>query len=320
VAERRALVTGAAGFFGSAIVRALTRDGIAVVATDRVPSADFASRPDTSPELVGYVARDVEREPLEDLVATVDVVVHAAALTPADESDGETGDALLRVNLAPLPGLLGAVRTSPRCNRLVFVSSAGVYDQGRDGVLREEDADGGASLYGAAKLAAELVVKRYGALYGLDTVSIRPTSLYGAGELPRASRPGVTSLARLVGHARRGEAVRVEDLDARADWLSVDDAADAVVLLCRAPSLDGRSYSLSCGSPRPFRDVVEAVRNAASLIVDPAAEHCVRAGGDRPAMIANDRIVETLGWRPARTLEDGAGDLVAYLDAVEART
>ena len=319
MAELQALVTGAAGFFGSAIVRALARDGISVLATDRTPEAELLLRGDVPGELLAYHRRDLENEGLDDLAAEADVVVHAAALTPADESEGDTGDELLRVNLAPLPRLLRAARTSRRCGRFVFVSSAGVYDQSRDGELREEDADGGAGLYGAAKLAAELVVQRYGSLYGLATASVRPTSLFGAGELPRASRPRVTGLARLVDHARRGEAVRVDGLDARADWLSVDDAADAVVLFCRAPSLDGRSYSLSSGHPRPFAEVVEAVVRAAELHVDGGSKHQVEAGMDRPARITNDRITETLAWRPTRSLEDGALDLVAFLDAVEGR-
>src|SRR5687767_198449 len=129
MAERRTLVTGAAGFFGSAIVRALALDGIPVLATDRVEPSAFAPRDEVPAKLVQYVARDIAHESLTDLVAGARAVVHAAALTPADESDGDTGDALLDVNLAPLVPLLHAIRTSPACGRLVFISSAGVFDQ-----------------------------------------------------------------------------------------------------------------------------------------------------------------------------------------------
>jgi len=240
---------------------------------------------------------------------TAEIVVHAAALTPADEH-GDTSDELLRVNLAPLPGLLRAARQSDEWRRVVFVSSAGVFDQRAERVLAEEHADGGTSLYGAAKLAAEQIVRRYGLLNGLETASIRPASLYGAGELPRPARPRTTSLARLVEHARRGEPVAVERTWPRADWLCVDDAADAVRVLCRADSLDGRSYNLSSGRTRPFSDVVAAVVSAGGLVVDP--------GPDRGATIANGRIVETFGWRPTRSLEDGVRDLLAYLETTDA--
>jgi nucleoside-diphosphate-sugar epimerase len=316
VAGPRVLVTGAAGFFGSAIVRALALDGAAVTATDRVDEAAYSPRADVPRDAVTYVRRDVAGEPLDDLVAAAGIVVHAAALTPADEH-GDTSDELLRVNLAPLPGLLRAARESDSCGRIVFVSSAGVFDQRAERELAEEDADGGTSLYGAAKLAAEQVVRRYGLLNGLETASIRPTSLFGAGELPRPSRPRTTSLSQLVEHARRGEPVAVERTWPRADWLCVDDAAEAVRTLCRAESLDGRSYNLSSGRTRPFSDVVAAVVSAAGLAVDPTG-HVVDPGPDRGATIANGRIVETFGWRPARSLEDGVRDLLAYLETADA--
>ena len=105
MAGPRVLVTGAAGFFGAAIVRALALDGAAVTATDRVDEAAFSPRADVPHDAVAYVRRDVASEPLDDLVASAEIVVHAAALTPADEH-GDTSDELLRVNLAPLPGLL----------------------------------------------------------------------------------------------------------------------------------------------------------------------------------------------------------------------
>jgi UDP-glucose 4-epimerase len=317
VARLRVLVTGAAGFFGSAIVRSLVLDAADVTATDRVEPAAFAARPDVLPDSIVYVPRDLASEPLDDLIDAAEVVVHAAALTPAEE-DGDVGDELLRVNLTPLPALLRAARLSGSCARFLFVSSAGVFDQRPERVLEEDDADGGTSMYGAAKLAAEHVVRRYGLLAGLDTASIRPTSLFGAGELPRPSRPRTTPLARLVDHARRGETVSTVRESSRADWLSVDDAAEAVRLICRAPSLDGRSYNLSSGRTRPFSDVVAAAVNCAGLVVDPASSCIVDPGPDRAATIANARVFDTFRWRPTRSLEGGIRDLVAYLEATDA--
>jgi nucleoside-diphosphate-sugar epimerase len=303
-----AVVTGAAGFFGLAIVRALVRAGIPVIATDRAQEPDW--RDGAAPQL--YVTRDVTEESLDDLVGEAAGVVHAAALTPADETEGETGDALLAVNLAPLPGLLRAARGGGR--RLILISSAGVYEQTAPRTLTEEDADGGSSLYGAAKLAAELVARRYAARYGLEYAAVRPTSLFGAGEIVRPSRARLTGLATLVGHALRGEPVQLEDPGVRADWLCVDDAADAIVALWHAPALEGRSYNLSSARLRKFGDVAAAVSAACGLELDPDGA-VVSGGADRAAVISNQRIREALGWAPARSLEDGARDLASYLGA-----
>jgi nucleoside-diphosphate-sugar epimerase len=306
-----ALVTGAAGFFGLAIVKSLSAAGVPVVATDRVESDEFVVRPGTDASLVRYVRRDVSVEPLDDLVAAVTGVVHAAALTPEDERTGDTAEQLLAVNVGALFGLLAAMRASGSCSRLLFVSSSGVYDQAYARKLAEPDANGGTSLYGAAKLAAELVAHRYASLFELELCAVRPTSLFGGGELVRPSRPRVTGFARLVAAAVRGEPVRIERPDSRADWLCVDDAAEAVALLWRLDRLDGRSFNLSSGRPCAFREVADAVVEAAGLRLDDAASELVDGGPDRPAVIANERLRGVaIGWEPRRTFADAAADLL----------
>jgi UDP-glucose 4-epimerase len=301
----KSLVTGAAGFFGLAIVRALAAEG-EVVATDVAPPTAFAPR-DADVE---YVQLDLRTASPRALAADVDVVVHAAAITPAAE-EGAVLDHLLAVNLTPLGEVLAAARESDRCTRFLFVSSAGVYDQNAGRVLREADATGRSSLYGAAKLAAELVVERYAVLAGLQWCAVRPTSLFGPGEQERPSRPRVTTFSRLVDAARRGEPVRIEAPEARTDWLHVDDAADAVAALCTGTSMPGRAFSLSSGSPLPFSHVVDAVVDAAGLVVDPNAELTVAGGPDRTSRIPSDLLRETIGWEPRRTLVDGVRDVLA---------
>ena len=302
----KALVTGAAGFFGLAIVRALSRTG-EVVATDVGPPERFTPRPDGG-DRVEYVQLDLRTESPRALAADVDVVVHAAAITPAAEA-GSVLDDVLAVNLTPLGAVLAGARESERCRRFLFVSSAGVYDQTAGGVLHEADATGRSGLYGAAKLAAELVIARYAALGGLEWCAVRPTSLFGPGERERPSRPRVTTFSTLVAAAQRGEPVRIEDEHARTDWLHVDDAADAVATLCE--SMPGRAFSLSSGAPRPFREVVDVVAAAAGLVEDDGAALTVSGGADRTSRIPNDLLRDTIGWEPQRSLADGVRDVIA---------
>ena len=304
------LVTGSAGFFGLAIVRALSTAGVPVIATDRVEPSEFVVRPGTDGALIRYVRRDVSADPLEDLVGEVTGVVHAAALTPADERAADTAERLMAVNVGALPPLLAAMRASHSCSRLLFISSSGVYDQSEARTLAESDATGGTTLYGAGKLAGELVARRYASLFDLEFAAVRPTSLFGGGELVRPSRPRVTGFARLVAAAVRREPVRIDRPDARADWLCVDDAADAIALLWRSGCLDGRSFNLSSGRPCAFRDVVASVVEAAGLRVDDAATAFVDGGSDRPAVIPNERLRAATGWEPRRTFADGAADLL----------
>jgi nucleoside-diphosphate-sugar epimerase len=308
-AERPVLVTGAAGFFGLAIVLALTAAGVPVVACDRVDANDFEPRPGTARELVEYRRCDISEDPLDQLLADVGGVVHAAALTPADERDRVTAAALLRVNAGGVARLLAAMEGARACTRLVLVSSGAVYDQESPGSRDEDKATGGASLYGAAKLAGEIVARRSAALAGWDFCAVRPTSLYGAGEMVRPSRPRVSAFARLVDAARTGKPVRLERAESRADWLCVDDAADAVALLWSAPRLDGDAYNLSSGVPSRLADVADAVA-AVGLVVADDAPTVVDGGPDRAAAIPNDRLTAFIRWQPQRTFAEVARELL----------
>lgn len=305
------LVTGAAGFFGLAIVRALARAGFPVLATDRVEAHTFLPRPGTPAELVRYVKRDLEYARLDDLVATVHSVVYAAALTPPDKAASNTADRLLQVNLKAFVDVLAAVRRTPACRRVALVSSTSVYDQSRAGTIRESDAGVGSSLYSAAKLAAELVGARHAALFGREFCAVRPTSLIGPGEIERPSRPNLTAFAQLVRAASAGVAVRLERAEAQEDLIAVDDAAEAVAALWNTSRWNGESFNLSAGITRSLTDVAAAVSAVAGLRLDPDSEVVVDGRQDLPAIVSNERITAVSGWRPRRSLEDVVAEVLA---------
>ena len=305
------LVAGAAGFFGRAIVRALTHDGVHVLATDRIDESDFHLRAGATAELVDYVRRDLQSDSLDDLVKPAVGVVYAAALTPRDEREDDTASRLLQVNLQAFLTMLASVRRSESCRRIVFISSAGVYDQSAEAMLSEEDANGGTSLYGAAKLAGEIVGRRFADLFGLEFCGVRPTSLIGPGEVERSSRPRVTAFLQLIRAARAGEEVRLVDPESRADWLAVDDAAEAVSLLMRAPVLDGQSFNISSGHPRQLREVADAVQRVGGLRLADSGRP-IGADADRAATISNERLT-ALGWAPRRSLDDVVRDVIEEL-------
>jgi nucleoside-diphosphate-sugar epimerase len=311
--EHPVVVTGAAGFFGRAIVRALTRDGVRVLATDRIAAEEFVPRPGTVAESVDYIRRDLERESLDDLIEGASGVIYAAALTPADERSGDVTDRLLRVNLHGFLTLLAAVRRSALCQRVLFVSSTGVYDQSIEAVLLEDDADGGTSLYGAAKLAGEIIGRRFAELFGLEFCAVRPTALIGPGEVERSSRPRVTAFLKLVRAALADEAVRLVEPEFRADWLAVDDAAEAVSELMRSAAVGGRSFNLSFGRTRTLREVASAVDRALGLRLTDDGQP-VGTGADRPATVSNERVT-ALGWAPRRSLEEVVRDVASELGA-----
>jgi nucleoside-diphosphate-sugar epimerase len=135
-------------------------------------------------------------------------------------------------------------------------------------------------------------------MFNLQTVIVRPTSLYGPGEQARPSRPLVSALCRLVGAARRGERVNVQGQGARCDWLYVDDAAQLVSRLVSEARVASQVFNLSSGIARPFGEIVDLIAALTPLQLDAQAEKVIDGSPDRPATIANERLRSLLGWQP----------------------
>ena len=298
------LITGAGGFFGRALVRQFAMAGDDVVAADILTSEAFAPRPDTPPDRVRYVQLDVA-DP--NAWSTADLsgvsgIVHAAALTPTVEESQHDPGRLIGVNLIGTINALEFARTN-KCEKFLFVSSGGVYDQFKEVELREEDADGGFSLYGSAKLAAELLVFRYAKMFDFDAGAVRPTSMYGPAEEFRDTRPFVTEVKLLADASLNGTPVRVERGASRCDWVYVDDVAEAAQRFF-AGGMGGRVFNLTSGSPRPFSEVIAAAQAAFGLEVADDATQVVNGGPDRPTIISPAKARADLNWDPA-PLDEG---------------
>ena len=299
----RVLVTGAGGFFGRALVRAFARGGDQVVAADILPPEDFAPRSGAPRGSVEYVVLDVA-DPAAwstDVTGPVDGIVHAAALTPSIQEAREDPSKLVNVNLI---GTLNALEFARKENvgKFLFISSAGVYNQFEEEVLTEEDADGGFSLYGSAKLAAEIMLYRYADMFGFDAGAIRPTSMYGPAEEFRNTRPFVTQAKQLADAAMDGAPVRVIGLEDRCDWVFVDDVAEGAQRFFSG-EMGSRSFAFSSGNPIPFQDVLDAAVASFGVVVDPDAEMLIDATPDRATTISCDKARTELGWNPVGIAE-----------------
>ncbi len=294
----RVLITGAAGFFGRALVRAFARGGEHVVAADILPPDEFLPRSDTPGDMVDYVVLDVGDPDAwsTDVTGSVDGIVHAAALTPSIQQTREDPAALVRVNLT---GTLHALEFARRQNlaKFLFISSAGVYNQFDEEVLTEADADGGFSLYGSAKLAAEIMLFRYSDMFGFDAGAIRPTSMYGPAEEFRNTRPFVTQAKQLADAALDGVPVRVIGLDDRCDWVFVDDVAEGAHRFF-SQEMGRRAFAFSSGDPIPFSDVLDAAVASFGVVVAEDAEMLIDATPDRATTISCDKARAELGWNP----------------------
>jgi dTDP-glucose 4,6-dehydratase len=302
------MVTGGAGFIGSAYVRRVLEHhpGDEVVVLDLLTYA--GSLANLAEVIDGgrcrFVRGDIaDATTIDGLVGECDAVVNFAAETHVDRSLLDPA-AFARANVIGVMTLLAAARRHGR--RLLQVSTDEVYgdvETGRHSV--ETDALLPRSPYSAAKAGGELMCRAYAVSYATDVVVTRGCNTIGPRQYPEKLVPLFVTNAL----ADQPLPVYGDGLQVR-DWLHVEDHAAAIDLALRRGGA-GETYNVGAGHERPNIDVVQAILarlgKPASLIVHVPD----RPGHDRRYAVDSTKL-RALGWAPARDFAATLNDTVDW--------
>ncbi len=323
------LVTGGAGFIGSAVVRQAIADGLSVVNVDKLTYAANPANLDSVASDPGYA---FEQADICDAAAMArvlavhqpDAIMHLAAESHVDRSIDGPGD-FIQTNVVGTYVLLEAARAYwrglPQARQAVFrfhhVSTDEVYGAlGETGLFTEATPYAPNSPYAASKAASDHLVRAWGETYGLPVVVTNCSNNYGPFHFPEKLIP-VVILNALAGKPipvyGNGENVR--------DWLYVEDHAVALLTVLQRGEL-GETYNI--GGANEARNI-DIVRTICAILDEmrpgpaPRAEQIAfvtdRPGHDLRYAIDASKIIEELGWRPSVTLEQGLRRTVLwYLD------
>jgi dTDP-glucose 4,6-dehydratase len=321
------LVTGGAGFIGSAVVRRAVRDGHEVINLDALTYAaclDNVASVSNNPSYV-FVKADIRDRAALDMVFAKhapDAVMHLAAESHVDRSIDGPGD-FIETNITGTYNLLEAARTywmaqgRPETFRFHHISTDEVFGSlGATGQFTETTPYDPRSPYSASKAASDHLVRAWAETYGLPVVLTNCSNNYGPFHFPEKLVP-VVILNALAGKPipvyGKGENVR--------DWLYVEDHADALLTVLQNGQLN-RSYNIGGENEARNIDLV----NMICAILDekrpkeaPYANQITyvtdRPGHDMRYAIDPTRIATELGWRPSVTLQQGLEKTVQwYLD------
>lgn len=325
------LVTGGAGFIGSAVVRRAIADGHAVVNVDKLTYAaclDNVASVAESP-LYAFEQADIcDAEAMARIFAEhdPDAVMHLAAESHVDRSiDGPA--AFIETNITGTYVLLEAARAHwralPETRRAAFrfhhISTDEVYGTlGETGKFTEETPYDPNSPYSASKAASDHLVRAWGETYGLPVVVTNCSNNYGPFHFPEKLIP-VVILNALAGKPipvyGRGENVR--------DWLYVEDHAVALLAVVARGRL-GETYNIGGNNEARNIDIVRSIcaildelRPAAAPRAELIAYVTDRPGHDFRYAIDAGKIMAELGWRPSVTLEQGLRRTVEWYLANE---
>jgi UDP-glucose 4-epimerase len=292
------LITGAAGFLGSALANHLAREGHQVRGLDDLSTGDpQALAPD-----VHFTRGDVgDRPKLWTLLQEVDVVYHLAARVSVPESILYPRD-YNTVNVGGTVALMEAMR-DVGVRRVVLASSGAVYGDKGEQPLQETAAPSPRSPYAVSKLAAEFYVRTIGALWGIETLSLRIFNAYGPGQhLPASHPPVVPYFLRQA--LRSGTLVVHGDGSQTRDYVYVDDVVTAMVAASTAPDVSGLVINVGSGVETDVRDLVKLVLE--STAGKPEVLFNPQSSGGVSRMAADLRLARTkLNFTPSIKLEDG---------------
>ena len=311
------LITGGAGFIGSAVVRLAVARGHQVVNLDALTYAACLENlaPVADSPLYHFEKADIrDRGALARIFDehAPDAVMHLAAESHVDRSIDGPGD-FIETNITGTFNLLEAARAwwvkagRPAHFRFHHISTDEVFGSlGPEGAFTEETPYAPNSPYSASKAASDHLVRAWHETYGLPVVLSNCSNNYGPYQFPEKLIPVVILKALAC------EPIPVYGKGANVrDWLHVEDHADALLTVLERGRL-GRSYNIGGENEARNIDLVRALCRLLDEFRPEGAPHSDlitfvedRPGHDLRYAIDPTRMRNELGWRPSVTLEEG---------------
>ena len=318
------LVTGGAGFIGSAVVRLGVARGHEIVNVDALTYAACLENVAEAARRNTYTFEQADirdRAAMDRILAhhRPDAIMHLAAESHVDRSIDGPGT-FIDTNVTGTYTLLEAARAfwvsqgRPDTFRFHHISTDEVFGSlGPEGKFTEDTPYDPRSPYSASKAASDHLVRAWGETYGLPVVLTNCSNNYGPYHFPEKLIPVV------ILNALQGQPIPVygEGLNVR-DWLYVEDHADALLLVLERGPV-GRSYNIGGENEATNIDLVRTICRLLDARRPDGAPHdrlitfvTDRPGHDLRYAIDPSRIREDLGWRPAVSLEEGLAKTVDW--------
>jgi nucleoside-diphosphate-sugar epimerase len=296
------VVTGGAGFIGSAVVRALLAEGAPrVVVIDNLASGHERNLDEVRAQ-VDFHQADIRRyDTIAPLVAGADAVFHLAAIPSVPRSIDD-----------PVPShetnIDGTFQVFRACHdgkvrRVFYAASSSAYGDTEVLPKVETMEPRPKSPYALQKLVGEYYASVFSSCFGLETVSMRYFNVYGPRQDPSSPYSGVISLFMKALIERRAPTIFGDGEHSR-DFTYVEDVAALTLKAARAPGVSGRVYNGGNGNRYTLNQVWETLQKIEGVSI-PANYGPPRAGDVRDSQADTTAARRDLGHAPRFSLEEG---------------
>ncbi len=311
MSKKSYLITGGAGFIGSAIARALVLEGQQVRVIDNLASGKLANLAEVAGQVEFIEASILDPSALAAAVKGVEVVYHEAAIpsvprsvaAPLPSHEANATGTLAVLDAARLAGV----------RRVVYAGSSSAYGETPTLPKIETMPPSPLSPYAASKLAGEQYCKVYHHVYGLETVVLRYFNVFGPRQDPNSQYAAV--IPKFVTAALRDESpVIYGDGTQSRDFCFIDNVVQANLAAASAPGASGGVFNIACGEAIDLNGVVREIGTLLEKQV--TAQYSDKRSGDIKHSLASIAAAKTvLGYTGAISFVEGLRRTIEWYKA-----
>ena len=301
------LVTGGAGFIGSAFVRLLVKNGISPVVVDKLTYAGDLKRLEEVMGKFKFYKTDIcSKKGIEAVFGKEKpaVAVHFAAESHVDRSIHDATP-FVETNIKGTQVLLDASRKH-NIKKFILISTDEVYGEIANGRFNENSPIKPNSPYAASKAAADLLVQAYIRTNNFPAIIIRPSNNYGPWQYPEKLIP--LAILRILGDGK--VPVYGKGLNVR-EWLYVDDCVRGIMMIMRKGKI-GETYNLGSACESKNIDTIKLLLKTLGVGHDRFEFVKDRLGHDIRYSLNSRKIAKGLDWKPGVKLSQGLKLTVAW--------
>jgi nucleoside-diphosphate-sugar epimerase len=308
---QRSVVTGGAGFIGSALVRRLVAQGGIVRVIDNLATGRACNLDEVRPRIEFQQVDIRDSAALGAALGEADVVYHLAAIPSVPRSIHHP----IPSHETNLDGTFNVLRAclEAKVRRVVYAASSSAY--GDTDVLPkvESMAPRPKSPYAVQKLAGEYYASVFHSCFGLETVSLRFFNVYGERQDPSSPYSGVLSLFMKALLERRSPVIFGDGAQTR-DFTYVEDVAELCLKAATAQGAAGKMYNAGNGNRYSLNHVWQVLQSIEGVSI-PATYAPAREGDVRDSEADTTAVRRDLGHQPLFTLEQGLRRTLAWYRA-----
>jgi UDP-glucose 4-epimerase len=299
----RCLITGVAGFIGSALARAVLAQGDQLRGIDNFATGKRENLGEIFAQMDFRQIDLLDLEALREACVEVDYVLHEAAIPSVPKSVLDPLGSN-RANVDGTVNLLVAARDA-KVKRVVYAASSSAYGDTPTLPKREDMTPNPISPYAVAKLASEHYMISFYRCYGLETVCLRYYNVFGPRQDPTSPYSGV--LAKFITLMLKGEAPTIfGDGTQSRDFTYIDNTVEANLLAAKAPAAEvaGRVFNVATGRRVDLNEMFQALKKLTGYSGE--VQYGPERGGDIKHSLADISQAEKhLGYKPKVDFEEG---------------